>query len=80
MCPTKRLIQWVPGALTLRVNPPKNEAENTSIPDVKIKNEWSYTFIPPPYAFMAWKMPYLPSIIIQSALFVSYQEDTSGKK
>jgi len=34
---------------------PGREIIHSSLPGVEVKNEWSYTYVPPsPYAFMAW--------------------------
>jgi hypothetical protein len=45
--PTQPPIQWVPGALSLRVKRPGCEAEHSPPSSAEVKNAWSYTSIPP---------------------------------
>jgi hypothetical protein len=46
-------IQWVPGALSLRVKRPEREADHSPQSSAEVKNTWSYISTPP-YVFMAW--------------------------
>jgi hypothetical protein len=41
--PTHPPIQWVPGALSLGVRPPKREVDHSSPSSDEVKNAWSYT-------------------------------------
>jgi hypothetical protein len=50
--PTQPLIQWVPGALSLRVNRQRREADHSPPSSVEVKKMWTYTSTPP-YVFMA---------------------------
>jgi len=50
--PNQPPIQWVPGALSLRVKRPGSEADHSPPSSAEVKNAWSYTFNPQ-YAFMA---------------------------
>jgi hypothetical protein len=45
--PTQPPIQWVPGALSLGVKRPGQEAEHSPLPSAEIKNAWSYTSTTP---------------------------------
>jgi hypothetical protein len=40
--PTQPPIQWLPGALTLRVKRPDHEADHSPPSSAKVKNSWSY--------------------------------------
>jgi hypothetical protein len=40
-------IQWVPGALSLGVNRPGREANNSPPSSAEVNNAWSYTSTPP---------------------------------
>jgi hypothetical protein len=51
--PTQPPIQWVPGALFLRVKRPEREADHLSPSSAEVMNVWAYISIPQ-YAFMAW--------------------------
>jgi hypothetical protein len=51
--PSQPPIQWVPGAVSLRVKRPEHEADYSPPSSVEVKNEWSYTSTPQ-YASMAW--------------------------
>jgi hypothetical protein len=51
--PTQPPIQWVPGALSLRVKWPGCEANHSPPSSAEVKNAWSYTSTPQ-YVFMAW--------------------------
>jgi hypothetical protein len=53
LVPTQPPIQWVPGALSLGLEWPVREADNSTPSSAKLKNAWSYTSTPQ-YAFMAW--------------------------
>jgi hypothetical protein len=45
--PTQPPIQWVPGALSLRVKWQRREADHSPPSSAKVKNVWSYTSTPP---------------------------------
>jgi len=45
--PTQPPIQWIPGALSLRVKQPGHEADHSAQTSAKVKNVWSCTSIPP---------------------------------
>jgi hypothetical protein len=45
--PTQPPIQWLPEALSLMVKRPDREADHSPPSSTEVKNEWSYTFIPP---------------------------------
>jgi len=49
--PSQLPTPWVPGALSLRVNRPRREAEHSPPPSTEFKNAWSYTSTPQ-HAFM----------------------------
>jgi hypothetical protein len=51
--PTQPPIQWVPGALSLRVKRPGREADHSLLSSAESMNAWSYTSTLQ-YAFMAW--------------------------
>jgi hypothetical protein len=51
--PTQPPIQWVPGALSLRVKRPGCEADQSPPCSAEVKNAWSHTSTPQ-YVFMAW--------------------------
>jgi hypothetical protein len=51
--PTHPPIQWVPGALSLRLKRPGREADHSPQSSAEIKNTWSYTSTLR-YVFMAW--------------------------
>jgi hypothetical protein len=51
--PTQPPIQWVPGALSLRVKGPGREADHSPPSSTEDNNVWSYTSTPQ-YVFMAW--------------------------
>jgi hypothetical protein len=44
--PTQPPIQWVPGALSLRVKWPGREADHSPPSNAEVKNAWSYTSTP----------------------------------
>jgi hypothetical protein len=44
--PTQSPIQWVLGALSLRVRQPGHEADHSPPSSAKVKNVWSYTSTP----------------------------------
>jgi hypothetical protein len=46
---TQPPIQWVPGALSLGVEQPEREADQSSPSSSEVKNAWSYTSTPPLY-------------------------------
>jgi hypothetical protein len=52
--PTRPLIQWVPGALSLGVKRPGREADHSPPPSAKVKSVCGSTSPLPQYAFMAW--------------------------
>jgi hypothetical protein len=45
-------IQWVPGALSSWIKPPRREADHSPPASADVKTMWIYTSTPP-YAFMA---------------------------
>jgi hypothetical protein len=45
--PTQPPIQWVPGALSLRLKRPGSEADHSPPSSAEVKNAWSYTSTPP---------------------------------
>jgi len=45
--PTQPPIQWVPGALSLRVKQLGHEADHSPLLSAKVKNTWNYTSAPP---------------------------------
>jgi hypothetical protein len=49
--PTQPPIQWVPGALSLRVKRPGRAADRSTPTSAEVKKMWIYTSTPP-YAFM----------------------------
>jgi hypothetical protein len=49
--PTEPPIQWVSGALSLRVKRPGREADHSPPSSAEVKNAWSYTSTPQ-YAFI----------------------------
>jgi hypothetical protein len=51
--PTQPPIEWVIGALSLRVKQPGREADRSPPSSAEVKNAWSYTSTPQ-YTFMAW--------------------------
>jgi hypothetical protein len=51
--PTQPPIQWVTGALSLRVKRPEREADNSPPSSAEVKNALSYISTPQ-YVFMAW--------------------------
>jgi hypothetical protein len=51
--PTQPPIEWVPGALSMRVKRPGREADHSSPPSAEVNNAWSYVSSPQ-YVFMAW--------------------------
>jgi len=51
--PTQPPIQWAPEAFPPGIKQPGHEAYHLPPASVKIKNAWSYTYIPP-YVFMVW--------------------------
>jgi hypothetical protein len=51
--PTQPPIQWVPGALSLRLKRPGREADHSPPSSAEVKNVWSYTSTPQ-YVFIAW--------------------------
>jgi hypothetical protein len=53
MGPTQPPIQWVPGALSLGVKWPGQEADHSLPSSAEDKNVWSYTSTPP-ICLMAW--------------------------
>jgi hypothetical protein len=44
---TQPPVQWVPGALSLRIKRPGLEADHSPLSNVEVKNVWSYTSTPP---------------------------------
>jgi hypothetical protein len=50
---TQPPIQWVPGVLSLGVKQLGCEADHSPPSSARVKNAWSYTFIPQ-YVFMVW--------------------------
>jgi hypothetical protein len=46
-------IQWVPGALSLRVKRPGRESDHSPPSSAEVNKAWSYTSTPQ-YVFMAW--------------------------
>jgi hypothetical protein len=51
--PTQPPVQWVPGAISLGVKWPENEADHSPPCSTEVKYVWSYTSTPQ-YAFKAW--------------------------
>jgi hypothetical protein len=51
--PTHLPIQWVTGALSLRIKRPGREADHSPTPRPESKTAWWYTSTPQ-YVFMAW--------------------------
>jgi hypothetical protein len=51
--PTQRQIQWIPGALSPRVERPWREANYTATSNAEVKNAWSFTFTLA-YTLMVW--------------------------
>jgi hypothetical protein len=51
--PTYPPVQWIKGALFLRVKRPGREADHSPPSSAEVKNAWSCTPLPQ-YAFMAW--------------------------
>jgi hypothetical protein len=53
--PTQPPVQWVPGALSSRVNLPGREADHSPPTSAEVKNTWIYTSTPS-RVFMAWRL------------------------
>jgi hypothetical protein len=51
--PTQPPVQWVPGALSLRVKRPRREADHSPPSGAEVK-ECVELYLHPQYAFMAW--------------------------
>jgi hypothetical protein len=51
--PTQPPIQWVPGALSVKVKRPGREADHSPPSSAEVTNAWSYTSTPE-YVFIAW--------------------------
>jgi hypothetical protein len=51
--PTQPPIQWLLGALSLRLKQPRREADHSPLSSVEVKNAWRHTSTPQ-YVFMAW--------------------------
>jgi len=45
--PTQPPIQWVPGALSLRIKRQEREDDHSPQSSTEIKNAWSYSSTPP---------------------------------
>jgi hypothetical protein len=44
---TQPPMKWVPGALSMGVKWPEREADHSPPSSAEVRNEWSYTSIPP---------------------------------
>jgi hypothetical protein len=53
--PTQPPIRWVPAIRSPSIKRPRREADHSPSSSAEVKNEWSYTSIPP-YVSMAWRL------------------------
>jgi hypothetical protein len=73
---TRLPIQWLSGALSLRLKRPDREVDHSSPPSAEVKNAWSSTTTPQ-YSFMMWcsvKAQGQPYLYLQSLDLLRYTQ------